>query len=43
MKLEINYRRKLEKFTNVDIKQHATEQPLGQINQNRKKKLPREK
>ena len=30
MKLEINYRKKTGKFTNVEIKQHATEQPMDQ-------------
>ena len=30
MKLEINYKKKTGKFTNVEIKQHATEQPMDQ-------------
>lgn len=31
MKLEINYMKKMEKFTNMwGFKQHATEQPIGQ-------------
>ena len=30
MKLEINYKKKTGKFTNVEIKQYATEQPMDQ-------------
>ena len=30
MKLEIGYKKKTGKFTNIEIKSHATEQPMGQ-------------
>ena len=30
MKPEINYKKKTGKFTNMEIKQHATEQPMRQ-------------
>ena len=30
MKLEINYKKNLEKYKHMETKQHATKQPVGQ-------------
>lgn len=38
MTQEINYRKKTRKFANVDIKEHATQQPMSQI-KNQKRNL----